>query len=117
MLSSLSSTIITVFDIAAFPEIAARPVPGDPRPLRVIAGFRDLRLRRPREWVVGPRRYGNANRRARPSQADPTGETSMVRRLSAILNVYPPNKTTTGINITRNAPPPPCHPPLQHPLP
>src|SRR5262249_61455750 len=97
MLSSLSSTIITVFDIADFPEIDARTVPGDPRPLRVIAGFRDLRLRRPREWVVGPRRYGNANRRARPSQAEPTGETSMVRRLRAILKECHTKKTSKGM--------------------
>src|SRR5262245_14108924 len=113
MLSSLSSTIITVFDIADFPEIDARTVPGDPRPLRVIAGFRDLRLRRPREWVVGPRRYGNANRRARPSQADPTGETSMVRRLSAILNVYPPNKSTRVMKMSRKAASKRCQLPIK----
>src|SRR6516162_5890873 len=78
-------------------------VPGDPSPLPRRRWFRDLRLRHQQEWVVVPRRYGNANRRPRPCQADPTAPTSIVRRLSAMLNVYPPNRSTRVMKISRNA--------------
>jgi hypothetical protein len=41
--------------------------------------------------------------RIRRAQADIGPATSIVRRLSAILNIYPPNRSIAAINSSRNA--------------
>jgi hypothetical protein len=52
MLSSLSSTIITVFDIADLPKSTPALFPGIRVRCHVVAGFRNLRLRHQREWIL-----------------------------------------------------------------
>src|SRR5262249_6955703 len=121
MLSSLSSTIITVFDIVDVLGTgalrAARFVreEGDgsrigifvPPPHPSPASGRGA------DRTPCSRRFHRAQdcssaqtlRKGKHPQAGATGVTSIVRRLSAILKVYPPNRSTRVIKMSREAAP------------